>query len=127
MLSEISSEVKDDNSDSEMVESNDAKWKYEIIRRIGAPWNWIYQFVDHYTPGSKSYNFYECEHKLHSIEHLENMEPLTFTDLTIPAIGSPISTEITREFIEFAESKAIENDGLVSPTFFTDEKCPRMH
>lgn len=126
-LSDIQSDANGEDEIDD-IKVTDSKWKYEIIRRIGAPWNWIYQFVDHHAPGTKSYNFYECEHKLESIGHLEEMdEPLPFTHLNLTWTKSAIPAEVTNEFLNFANAKAIENDGLFSPNLFTDEKCPRFY
>lgn len=123
-LSEIQSDVNDDEKTGE---NSDSKWKYEIIRRIGAPWNWVYQFADHYMPGTKSYNFYECQHKLNPTEQFEDLENFTSVPLELPGIGSPIPMEKVDRFLKFAKAKGTENDGLFSPQYLTDENCPKMY
>lgn len=127
VLSELQTNTKNTviNDDGAMKEIN-AKWKYAIIRRIGAPWNWIYQFVDHYLPFWRSYNFYECHHKLFASESLKNLEISNLPELDIVGAGTVIPPEITDEFLDFIKIKARENDGMISPEFFTDEKCPRI-
>lgn len=126
-LSEIQIDAPNkENDDDKKVKEIDAKWKYEIIRRIGAPWNWIYQFVDHYLPHSRSYNFHECQHKLFASESLENLELPNFTAFDMSGAGPAIPKEVTNEFLNFIKLMAHENDGMVSPKYFWEENCPRM-
>lgn len=127
VLSEITSNSEhNENSDQNAVKVIDSMWKYEIIRRIGAPWNWIYQFVDHFLPNLRSYNFYECQHKVENAEIAEKLNAMNLKLPEIPMIGPKIPVEVTNAFINHVEKIAIENDGLVSPKYFTEENCPRM-
>lgn len=116
----------DAQNDDKVVKEIDAKWKYEIIRRIGAPWNWIYQFVDHYLPHSRSYNFHECQHKLFATESLANLKLPNFTAIDMSGAGPAIPTEVANEFLSFIKLNAHENDGMMSPKYFWEENCPRM-
>lgn len=124
-LSEIPDEAQGTQDDG-IVKEIDGKWKYEIIRQIGAPWTWIYQFVDHHLPYSRSYNFYECQHKLASAESLEHLILPNYTVFDMTAAGPTIPNEITNEFLKFIKMNAHKNDGMVSPKYFRDENCPRM-
>ncbi|XP_055295743.1 uncharacterized protein LOC129565193 [Sitodiplosis mosellana] len=127
VLSKISSDSENDKiTDENAMKSIDSNWKYEVIRRIGAPWNWIYQFVDHYLPNLRSYNFYECQHKLESMEPIEKLDALHLKAPNIPGIGSTIPVEVTNAFMNYLQAKAMENDGLISPKYFKEENCPCM-
>lgn len=127
VLSEISFNLTNNgNKDQNSMEITDANWKYDIIRKIGAPWNWIYQFVDHYQPSMRSYNFFECQHEREVMEPLTNLENLNFTASGIPGVGPIIAVDVMDAFINFVQSKAMKNDGIVSPAYFKDENCPRM-
>ncbi|XP_031624239.1 ropporin-1-like [Contarinia nasturtii] len=107
------------------IESNDSQWKCEIIRKIGAPWNWIYQFVNHYRPNSQSYNFYECQHTLEN-RFRENLTPPIWKSSCMPGIGSTVALDVRDAFLSYVNSKAIENNGMINPTNFKDEQCPPM-
>lgn len=114
--------------DTENMKNDDAKRKYEIIRRIGAPWNWIYQFVDHCSPLLRSYNFYECQHKLNNEEHDEDFDVSVCTDLDMSGAGPIISTEISDAFLNYAKANAQENDGVISLRQLKDHSnCPPMY
>lgn len=116
------------NEDDDNLKKDDAKWKYEIIRRIGAPWSWIYQFVDHCSPISRSYNFYECQHKLYNKEYDENFDVSNFIELDLSGAGPILSTDIIDAFLNYAKSKALENDGIISLKQIKEhENCPPMH
>lgn len=133
LLSEISSDTDDDNVDENQMESTESNWKYEIIRQIGAPWNWIYEFVSQCQPKSHSYNFHECKHELENTELLIDMNTLTsFETANIPSgirlsSSSPISSHIIEAFLNYAKVKAMENDGLIYYSKdFKAENCPSM-
>lgn len=125
LLSEVDSNV---NIDEEtQTENIDTKWKYEIIRRIGAPWNWIYQFVNHYQPCSFSYNFYECQHKLEKNELLESTEMPAIETKRIAGVNStPIPIDVRNTFMDYIQLKATENDGMVFSKMFEDQNCPPL-
>lgn len=115
----------DEDSDTK---KGDTKWKYEIIRRIGAPWNWIYQFVEHCSPLSRSYNFYECQHKLYNKEYDEHFDVSNCNDLNISGAGPIVSTKITEAFLRYAKTKAQGNDGVISLKQIKQEQnCPPMY
>lgn len=115
-------------NDDDDLKKDDTKWKYDIIRRIGAPWNWIYQFVDHCSPLAKSYNFYECEHKLYNQEYDEYFDASNFDELNVTGAGTTISAEITDTFLNFAKIKALQNDGIISLKRIKEhENCPPMY
>lgn len=116
--SEINTEINDQNTDS--------KWKYEVIRRIGAPWSWIYQFVDHCLPNLRSYNFVECQHKLENVKSVENLKSLNFMVSNIPGVGPITPVDVTNTFINYVQAKATEDNGMISPKYFKEENCPRM-
>lgn len=131
VLSEITdieklTENSDDNDHGiNDMEKDDTAGKYEIIRRIGAPWNWIYQFVDHSSPSLRSYNFYECQHLCYNKEYDEYFDGV---ELDISGVGPIISTEITDAFLNYAKSKAQENDGVISLKQIKEYKnCPPMY
>lgn len=105
----------------------DSKWKYEIIRRIGAPWSWIYQFVNQCRPSCESYNFYECAHKINNTEALEDFMDVNVSSMNMTGgVGPSIPSEISNTFLNFMKTKAIQNEGIVSSDFFSKENCPRM-
>lgn len=121
-------EFNEVNEDDDNLKKDDTKWKYEIIRRIGAPWNWIYQFVDHCSPRSRSYNFYECQHKLYNKEYDENFDVSNFDELDLSGAGPIISSEVVDTFLNYAKNQALENDGLISLKQVKEhENCPSMH
>lgn len=124
---DLSNENNEDDDDDNLKKDN-TKWKFEIIRRIGAPWSWIYQFVDHCSPLAKSYNFIECQHKLNNKEYDEYFDISKLTELDMSAAGPIISTEITGTFLNFAKIKALENDGIISLKQIKQYKnCPPMY
>lgn len=128
-LTEIQSSQSEKNSlanNEDKMGNVDLKWKYEIIRRIGAPWSWIYQFVDHCSPYLRSYNFYECQHQLYTTESLENLKAPSLPAAHISGIGPTIPSAVINEFVKFLNGKALENDGMISPNVFRDGTCPRM-
>lgn len=116
ILSELAeiNEFDENEDDESVLKKDDTKWKYEIIRRIGTPWNWIYQFVDHCSPHSRSFNFYECKHKLYNKEYDEHFDVSNCVGLDISGAGPIIPTEITDAFLNYARTKALENDGVIS-------------
>lgn len=127
-LPEIDKSNENNEDDDDDLKKNNTKWKHEIIRRIGAPWNWIYQFVDHCSPLAKSYNFYECQHKLYNKEYDEDFDVSTLTEVDISAAGPIVSTEVTRTFLNYAKNKAMENDGIISLKQIKQyEDCPPMY
>lgn len=127
-IPEIDKFNENNNENDDDLKKDDTKWKYEIIRRIGAPWNWIYQFVDHCSPLSRSYNFYECQHKLYNKEYDENFDVSNFIELDMSGAGPFILTEVTDTFLNYAKTKALENDGIISLKQIREhENCPPMH
>lgn len=127
VLSEISSKSEnDENSNQIIMENTDLNWKIDVIRKIGAPWSWVYQFVDHYLPYSRSYNFFECQHERKDTESLEKLEALNFRAPNIPGVGAAVPVDVMDSFINFMQKKAMENDGMVSLKHFKEENCPRM-
>lgn len=127
-LPKIDKSNENNEDDDDDLKKNNTKWKHEIIRRIGAPWNWIYQFVDHCSPLARSYNFYECQHKLYNEEYDEHFNVSNMTELDMSAAGPIISTEITDTFLNYAKVKALENDGIISLKQIKQyEDCPQMY
>lgn len=123
---DTTNEINEDDVDD--LKKDNTKWKHEIIRRIGAPWNWIYQFVDHCSPLAKSYNFNECQHKLYNKEYDEHFDISKFTEVDVSAAGPILSTEITDTFLSYAKTKALENDGIISLKQIRQyENCPPMY
>lgn len=128
ICSEVNSYAYDGDEYTQNSDSiTDFKWKYEIIRNIGAPWNWIYQFFDHGQPNLRSYNFYECQHKFVTTKNDKSGENLNFSSLNVPGIGLPIPDETTMSFLNFVKVKARENNGLISPKCFSENDCPKMY
>lgn len=127
-LPEIDTSNEQIEDDTDDLKKDKTKWKYEIIRRIGAPWSWVYQFVDHFSPLAKSYNFYECQHELHNKEYDEYFDVSQMAELDVSAAGPIISTEIVDTFLNYANMYALENDGLISvKQIKQQENCPPMY
>lgn len=123
---DTSNEQNEDDGDD--LKKDNTKCKYECIRRIGAPWNWVYQFVDHYSPLAKSYNFHECQHDLYNKEHDEYFDVSQLSALDVSAAGPIISTEIVDTFLSHAKMNALENDGIISlKQIKQHENCPPMY
>lgn len=122
----ILSNAKIPSDDENQLDDNDSKWMYKIIRKIGAPWNWIYQFVDQCRPNSQSYNFIECQCKRENMEFIPNVQSFNFKSASIPGIGTSVSPIVTDTFLNYVESKAMGNNGMIIPEYFKDEKCPSM-
>lgn len=122
-----SDQFDENDTKADDLKNDDMKQKYKIIRRIGAPWDWIYQFVDHCSPLLRSYNFYECQHKLYNKEYDEYFDVSKCDDLDVSGAGPTISTQITDAFLHYAKANAQENDGIISLTQIKEHQdCPPM-
>lgn len=121
-----------EKADNEMA-SNDDMQK-DIILEIGAPWNWIYQFVAHNSPQLKSYNFIEAEEikKEEEASVSSNVDEKTEEDAflgVVPkmdGVGSTISKEVVTEFLDYLKSRSTKENGLIFPQMFQETDCPPM-
>lgn len=125
LLSAVNSNTCDTYSQSSETVTN-SRWKYEIIRKIGEPWNWIYQFVDQFQPHLRSYNFYECQHKFDNRESVESVKDLSFPTIIMPGVGLSVPVETITSFLNYLKRNAMKNDGMVLPMFFNNIDCPPM-
>lgn len=119
------------NSMDDVFEENkntiiNSKLCYEIIRDIGAPWNWINQFVSFYSPHLKSYNFRECHHHECSDDQIIEIEPFVCKIAKIKGINKVIDPERMQIFLAYMKNCSIEKYGLIYPKHFKHSNCPPM-
>lgn len=95
----------------------------KLIREIGAPWNWIHQFVDHNSSHSKSYNFCECISS-DSVQQISALtEPFDTFIPKISGIGASIPDKNIQTFLNHLKTQ-VNDDGLIFPKYFKDSQCP---
>lgn len=86
----------------------------KLIREIGAPWNWVYQFVKHSSSHIKSYNFCECSSDEDSKDVTIPIESFCCFVPQIPGVGSSLTSQTIESNLN--ELKAhMDDDGLINP------------
>lgn len=94
----------------------------KLIREIGAPWNWIYQFVKHSSSHIKSYNFCECSSDVDSEDSVIPIEPFSCVVPQIPGVGSSLASQTIESNLN--ELKAhVDDDGLIDPKIIETIHC----
>lgn len=140
------------NSDDE----KDIQDQLNVMHELGAPWSWMFEFVEHNAPASKSYNFIEiCGMETADVPyvspivldgpHNENAENAEIaSDLPdtesierkssqvdanvpiMPGIGKSTSEAIAHEFLNYVRYRSIDENGMIFPRHFKEADCPKM-
>lgn len=123
----------------------------DVMHELGAPWSWMFEFVEH-NSAKKSYNFIEIgEIELPSVPN-GTMVDADFrvqdvdTDLAhagslidrdaiqvdadvpaMPGIGKPIKPGDVHDFLNFLRYRSIDENGMVFPRHFKEADCPKMN
>lgn len=94
----------------------------KLIREIGAPWNWVYQFVKHSSSHTKSYNFCECSSDVDSESVIIPIEPFSCFVPQISGVGLPLASQTIESNLN--EFKAhMDDDGLINPKIIKTIHC----
>lgn len=96
----------------------------KLIREIGAPWNWIYQFVKHSSSHTKSYNFCECSSDVNSENKIIPIEKLEFSCFVpkIPGVGSSFASQTIESNLNELKRR-MNDDGLINPKIIKTIHC----
>lgn len=97
----------------------------ELMREIGAPWNWLNQFVSLYLPQSKSFNFRECHHTDAVDQHIIRIEPHECAIGDCKGIGASVQPTKIESLLAYLHSNMA--DGLTDPTQFESSECPPLN
>lgn len=120
--SDAQNEIVEETKDTKIT----FKLQYEIIREIGAPWNWINQFISLRFPHLKSYNFRECHHLDSNDSQLIETESFTCKIPEFKGIGKTVEPEIIEKFLDYMKMRSIDTNGLIHPNYFKDRNSPSM-
>lgn len=113
----------------------DEQMQMIAIREIGAPFNWIHQFLVHNSSQFMSYNFIEAasesDHELHNHDTdavASGSQSNTFagTIPQMPGVGPAIPPETMQKFLEYLKLRCYTTNGLVFPQYFSESDCPPM-
>lgn len=123
-----------------------------VLRELGAPWSWMFDFVEHNAPATKSYSFIEIgevaqqpvpyttpigdtarevedvDSDLPRVESLIERD-ISQVDVVVPimsGIGKPIQQGIVHDFLKYLRCRAIDENGMIFPRHFKEADCPKM-
>lgn len=94
-----------------------------ILRELGAPWYWIFDFVVHSSPERKSYNFIELAPGQVDNENEAVNDDTEGEDDDMNISGD---NENAHKFIEYLKIHSIESNGMVYPHLFRNLDCPKV-
>lgn len=123
-----------------------------IMHELGAPWSWMYDFIEHNSPTIKSYSFIEIvddeEQSVPNVTPIETKVDKSvdvMSDLSrakslierdanefdvdvpiMPGIGQPIQQEVVNDFLNYLRYRAIDENGMIFPRHFKETLCPKM-
>lgn len=124
-----------------------------VMHELGAPWSWMFEFVEHNKPANKSYNFIEIgeidEQKdephatpvgddnreiddtaagvAHANNSFERDNNQVDVDVPVmPGVGGPIQKRIASDFINYLRGRSIDENGMIFPRHFKEADCPKM-
>lgn len=121
-----------------------------VMHELGAPWSWMFEFVEH-NSAKRSYNFIEiggieppsvpnatmvdADFHAHDVDSdlahegslIDRNASQVDADVpTMPGIGKPIKPGDVHDFLNFLRYRSIDENGMVFPRHFKEAECPKM-
>lgn len=123
-----------------------------VMHGLGAPWSWMFDFVEHNSAADKSYNFIEIDEggtmkvpygtpvnaDIHGSENVgaDSTRPECLIERStsqvdvyvpiMPGIGKPIQQGIAHDFLNYLRCRSIDENGMIFPRHFKETDCPKM-
>lgn len=113
----LSNGLKDQQIEGPHLENvPDLEFHEKLIREIGAPWNWVYQFVKHSSSHTMSYNFCECSSNVavDAIDVTIPIEPFSCFVPQIPGVGSALTLQTIESNLNELKAQ-MDDDGFIKP------------